>query len=154
VATTHGQDDEPGGRCPADDVGMKVGELRAEALTLGFTPQDEVRWLSPLELARTTVKVAVSTLLADYTDRREVQAALPDGLVEIPDPGPEGLWLDFVADLGDGFDPTHSVAWLLVPAARLERLGRDRRLGAGCLPHRRSGRLLRARRVPRVRTEP
>jgi hypothetical protein len=55
----------------------------------------------------------VSTLLADYTDRREVQAALPDGLVEIPDPGPEGLWIDFVADLGDGFDPTYSVAWLL-----------------------------------------
>jgi hypothetical protein len=92
---------------------MKVGELRADAQALGFTPQDQVRWLSPRQLLRTAGMVAVSSLFADYADRREVQAALLGDLVPIPPAGPDGLWLDFVADLGDGFDPTYSVAWLL-----------------------------------------
>ncbi|WP_426006604.1 hypothetical protein ACPFL9_06840 [Paenarthrobacter sp. NyZ202] len=34
-----------------------------------------------------------------------------------PDTGPEELWLDFTADLGDGFDATYTVAWLLAQEA-------------------------------------
>src|SRR5918911_1921835 len=92
---------------------MDVGRLRGHARALGFTPQDEVRWLAPGELLRTAVKVVLSSLFADYADRREVQAALPATTVTIVPDADGGLWFDYVADLGDGFDPTYTVACLL-----------------------------------------
>ena len=92
---------------------MDVGRLREHARALGFTPQDQVRWLAPAELVRTAVKVVLSSLFADYADRREVQAALPATTLTLtPDPD-GGFWFDHVADLGDGFDPTYTVARLL-----------------------------------------
>lgn len=96
---------------------MKTRSLRDHASDLGFTPQDEVRWLSPQELWRTAVKVGLSSVFADYADRREVQAALPSGVIELGADGDGETWVDFVADLGDGFDPTFTVACLI---ARLE----------------------------------
>ena len=39
---------------------MDVGRLRDHARILGFTPQDEVRWLAPAELVRTAIKVVLS----------------------------------------------------------------------------------------------
>src|SRR3954453_9945243 len=94
---------------------MDVGRLREHARTLGFTPQDEVRWLAPGELLRTAIKVALSSLFADYADRREVQAALPATTMTLVPDADGGLWFDHVADLGDGFDPTYTVARLLPP---------------------------------------
>lgn len=92
---------------------MRFQALREHAADLGFTPQDEVRWLSPQELWRTAVKVGLSSVFADYADRREVQAALPSELIVLP-PGDDGqTWIDFVADIGDGFDPTFTVACLI-----------------------------------------
>ncbi len=98
---------------------MDVGRLREHARALGFTPQDEVRWLAPGELLRTAVKVVLSSVFADYADRREVQAALPATVLALAPDADGGLWLDHVADLGDGFDPTYTVAMLLA-ADRLE----------------------------------
>jgi hypothetical protein len=92
---------------------MDVGRLREYARVLGFTPQDEVRWLAPGELVRTAVKVFLSSLFADYSDRREVQAALPATVLTVAADGDGGLWLDHVADLGDGFDPTYTVARMI-----------------------------------------
>ncbi|MGZ4612910.1 MAG: metallophosphoesterase [Kineosporiaceae bacterium] len=89
---------------------MDVGRLREHARVLGFTPQDEVRWLAPGELLRTAIKVALSSLFADYLDRREVQAALPATTLRLAPDADGGLWLDHVADLGDGFDSTYTVA--------------------------------------------
>lgn len=76
-----------------------------------------VRWLSPRVLVEAALRVVVSDLFGEYADKREFQAALD------PNPGPplsyEGdeqdsvLWLDFVADLGDGFDSTYAMACLL-----------------------------------------
>ena len=48
---------------------MDVDRLRAHARALGFTPQDEVRWLEPGELLRTAIKVVLSSVFADYADR-------------------------------------------------------------------------------------
>src|SRR3954452_24375051 len=98
---------------------MDVGRLREHARTLGFTPQDQVRWLAPGELLRTAVKVVLSSVFADYADRREVQAALPASVLALAPDAEGGLWWDHVADLGDGFDPTYTVA-LLLAADRLE----------------------------------
>jgi hypothetical protein len=101
---------------------MRLAELRRHAAELGFTPQEEVRWLSPQELWRTAVKVGLSSVFADYADRREVQAALPVVPIELPAGADGGAWVDFVADLGDGFDPTFTVA-CLIARHELEVLG-------------------------------
>ena len=98
---------------------MDVDRLRGHARVLGFTPQDEVRWLAPGELVRTAIKVVLSSVFADYADRREVQAALPASVLVLAPDSEGGLWFDHVADLGDGFDPTYTVA-LLLAADRLE----------------------------------
>ncbi|MEU6934833.1 hypothetical protein AB0A05_37710 [Streptomyces sp. NPDC046374] len=94
---------------------MKVRELRGHADALGFTPQEPVRWLAPGELARTAVKVVLAAVFAGYADKREFQGVLAAELLEAPPGRPEAreLWFDFVADLGDGFDATSSVAWAL-----------------------------------------
>jgi hypothetical protein len=100
---------------------MKVSELRAHEEALGFRPQDAVRWLAPAELWRAGVKVALSSVFAAYADKREIQASLPAGPALDRRGGPEGdeLWIDYVADLGDGFDATCTVASLLA-ADKLE----------------------------------
>ncbi len=109
---------------------MKVDQLRSHAVRLGFTPQDQVRWLAPAQLLRTAIKVGLSSVFADFADRREVQAALPKPAIEIPPDVDGGLWVDFVADLGDGFDPTYTVA-LLLAQDRLAVLGVDQPLPRG-----------------------
>ena len=97
---------------------MKVADLREREEDLGFRPEDAVRWLSPRELWRAGVKVVLSSVFASYADKREVQEALEPTELKVPPAGGE-LWLDFVADLGDGFDATCTVAGLLA-ADRLE----------------------------------
>ncbi|MFN8074546.1 MAG: hypothetical protein U0Q15_03875 [Kineosporiaceae bacterium] len=78
-----------------------------------FTPREPVRWLAPGELARTALKAALSSAFAGYWDKRETQAGLGAELVEVPADPDGGLWLDYTADTGDGFDATATVAWLL-----------------------------------------
>lgn len=136
---------------------MKHWELAQHSGKLGFTPRDAVRWLSPIALGRTGLKVAAATLFADFGDKRELEAGLPGeplylGRLPLPGqaaqpavmdkglPAPDELrsrdeapaqgagtqagelWLDFTADLGDGFDATYSVA-LLLAQDRLEVAG-------------------------------
>ncbi|MFI8916618.1 hypothetical protein ACIGW4_34110 [Streptomyces sp. NPDC053513] len=91
---------------------MDFQELRKQAAAILFTPREPVRWLAPKELARTAVKVGLAAVFANYSDKREIQGALEAGLLRAPlaDPGAEEIWIDFVADLGDGFEATCSVA--------------------------------------------
>ncbi|MDQ6615308.1 MAG: hypothetical protein M3083_11315 [Actinomycetota bacterium] len=49
--------------------------------------------------------------MTSYTDSRELQALVPGGVFDRSEPGE--LWLDYVADLGDGFNSTYTVARLL-----------------------------------------
>ncbi len=69
-------------------------------------------WLSPSQLAGTAVRVVLSTQFGAYLDKRELQNALPPSVFE-EYADAEEIWLDYVADLGDGFDATYSIAWLL-----------------------------------------
>ncbi|HEX6968828.1 MAG TPA: metallophosphoesterase [Micromonosporaceae bacterium] len=79
---------------------------------LGFTPRRPVPWLAPLLLLSTGLRTLLAVLFGAYLDKRELQSALPSRVHE--QPGTDGeLWLDYVADLGDGFDATYSVAYLL-----------------------------------------
>ena len=78
---------------------------------LGYTPQRQVAWLRPQLLASTGVRVAMAQLFGAYLDKRELQAALPGEVFVHQADG--DFWIDYVADLGDGFDATYSIAWLL-----------------------------------------
>ncbi len=78
---------------------------------LGFTRRNRmVSWFSPRELSGTALQVLLSATFGAYSDKREIQAAL-EPTPSLPYTGE--LWVDFVADLGDGFGPTYSVASLL-----------------------------------------
>jgi hypothetical protein len=79
---------------------------------LGFRPRPPVGWLQPVQLSGTALRVILSQLFGAYLDKRELQNTLP---ARIYDEGADRdeLWFDFVADLGDGFDSTYSVAYLL-----------------------------------------
>ncbi len=71
-----------------------------------------VGWFQVKQLATTGIKAIVSSLFGNYADRREIQAALSGP--EIYDfSDRESLWIDYVADVGDGFNATYSVATLL-----------------------------------------
>jgi hypothetical protein len=77
---------------------------------LGFVPQRAVRWLSPTELARTGLATILAGIFGVYADKREQQDGRSfDQDVFVHD----GQWLDFVADVGDGFDATYTVASLV-----------------------------------------
>jgi Calcineurin-like phosphoesterase len=79
---------------------------------LGFTPRPPVAWLAPLQLLRTGVRAALATTFGAYLDKRELQGVLPSRVYQQEGENGE-LWLDYVADNGDGFNATYSIAYLL-----------------------------------------
>jgi len=83
-----------------------------------------VQWFDPVILADAALRVVLSSVFGAYSDKREMQAAIEPPPHEYG-PGADGtLWIDFVADLGDGFDSTYAVASLL-GQERLELAGGD-----------------------------
>jgi hypothetical protein len=132
--------DVPGGtiaRPAVEPQQLRTGEHQiippgpASLQHLRWKQQKMVRWLSPPQLAVTGLRAVLSAVFGSYTDRRELQAGLSelerpskgelnqvdfDGLVydytQHPD-AEAGFWIDYVADLGDGFASTYTVAWLL-----------------------------------------
>ncbi|SDC32726.1 metallophosphoesterase family protein [Actinokineospora iranica] len=78
---------------------------------LGFAPQPAVRWLAPKVLVSTGIQSLIAAIFGSYADKRELQGGLAAG-VHRHDATDE-LWFDFVADIGDGFDATYSIASLL-----------------------------------------
>jgi len=96
-------------------VTVDAEEPRPRSFTpqqLGFTPRGPVPWLSPGQLAVTALRVVLSSWFGAYLDKRELQQALPDTVFdEGADDGE--TWFDYVSDIGDGFDPTYTVAYLL-----------------------------------------
>ncbi|NPU15290.1 hypothetical protein HL666_31445 [Bradyrhizobium sp. 83002] len=83
------------------------------------------RWFNPLLLIKLLNNVVTSAMFGQYADRRLMVAALdtvtPDehmaratAFARSLSPTTQGpVWIDFVADLGDGFDSTYAVACLL-----------------------------------------
>jgi hypothetical protein len=76
-----------------------------------------VRWLSPTELGRAALKVLLGSQFGQYVDKRETQQgpAFEQGpyFDHSNTAAGEEFWLDYVSDIGDGFDATYSVASLL-----------------------------------------
>ncbi|MFV2022085.1 metallophosphoesterase [Micromonospora sp. LOL_023] len=118
----------PAGPDPA--ASTSVGHHRPESLDpkeLGFTPQPPVPWLAPMLLLGTGLRTLLAILLGAYLDKRELQGALP-GDLHSHDAVDGELWIDYVADLGDGFPATYSLAYLLAqPDLDIDGAGRLRR---------------------------
>jgi hypothetical protein len=103
---------------------------------LGFTPQRPVGWLAPLLLLSTGLRTLLALLFGAYLDKRELQNSLDGSWFDHSVTEDGECWLDYVADLGDGFHATYSVAWLLaqprlevggvaLPRGRLLLMGGD-----------------------------
>jgi hypothetical protein len=97
-------------REPSDTLLRRPSKL--DPAELGFTPRRPVAWLSPTQLAATGIRVAFAAQFGAYLDKRELQLALPTAVHEDHANDPE-LWIDYISDLGDGFDATYSMAYLL-----------------------------------------
>lgn len=78
---------------------------------LRFSPQRPVRWMSPRTLAETAARFGLARLLGGYLDRRELFGSREQDV--FAHDADEELWLDYVADIGDGFDATYSIAYLM-----------------------------------------
>jgi hypothetical protein len=86
-----------------------------------------VGWYDPRQLSRTAVDVAVSTIFGRHADYRVTEALVsPDTDQDVfgDEPGEpadhdgifdysrdEQMWIDYIADTGDGWDSTYSVAY-------------------------------------------
>ncbi len=80
---------------------------------LRFKCKSGVRWFSPSVLATAAQRVAISSAFGDFLDKRELQNTLAIGSIMHPLGRDEkDVWIDFIADTGDGFNATYSVAWL------------------------------------------
>jgi hypothetical protein len=78
---------------------------------LGFRRRPMVRWFDPHQLVDTAARVMGSGLWNSYADSREMQALVAAKVYDRSE-GDE-IWLDYVADLGDGWNPTYTIARLL-----------------------------------------
>ena len=77
-------------------------------------------WFNPVLLGKLLLRVITSDVFGQYADRRLIEAALDPNKVGVTFdamPGKEvarsSIWIDYAADLGDGFDATHAIATLL-----------------------------------------
>jgi hypothetical protein len=89
-------------------------------------------WFHPILLSKLLLKVIISDVFGQYADRRLIQAALDpadkkellkraDLSTEMIKDADGALWFDYVADLGDGFDGTYAIAYLLAqPSLQVE----------------------------------
>jgi hypothetical protein len=86
--------------------------------------QSMAAWFDPRLLVQTGIRVAISTVFGEMADRREAMAAA-NAVADQPfDPSFNyekarrngEFWLDFLADTGDGWDPTYAIAQLVTQA--------------------------------------
>ena len=78
-----------------------------------FERKPMVNWYDPKQLAFTSVKTVLSSVFGNFADRRELQAALDQETNPFDYSQKEELWFDYISDLGDGFNPTFTLAHLL-----------------------------------------
>ncbi|MDJ1473059.1 metallophosphoesterase [Xanthocytophaga flava] len=81
----------------------------------GFQQQSMVKWYDVKQLALTGLRSVISGVFGNYSDRREIQAALDlaDDNQNHVDRAQDEIWVDYISDLGDGFNSTYTMADLL-----------------------------------------
>jgi hypothetical protein len=76
---------------------------------LRFTRQHATRWFSPGVLGASGLHVAITAAFGSFLDKRELQSSHPCE-PDLRYADRDELWLDYVADTGDGFAATATVA--------------------------------------------
>ena len=94
-------------------------------------PADMVGWYDPMQLSRTAIEVFFSTLFGRHADYRLMEALTPDSdshfdFTKEWQPGSnnreeenetgkerEDIWIDYVGDVGDGWNSTYTIAHCL-----------------------------------------
>ncbi|MBJ7328507.1 MAG: metallophosphoesterase, partial [Solirubrobacteraceae bacterium] len=94
------------------DLPRSQADREAELRALGFVREGPTRWLDPGLLIRSGIQSVVSSAFGRFADRREMQAKVDQPVYEAHTDRDE-MWLDFLADTGDGFPATMTMAWLL-----------------------------------------
>jgi len=115
-------------------------------LRKGRLPQ-MVSWYDPRLLTRVGIRTIVSSVFGQYADQRLMQAVTdrcddaelcrrydyadprshdPQRRIGMDESG--AFWIDYIADVGDGFEPTYTAAYLLAQDSLAVK-------GAGQLPH-------------------
>ncbi|SCU93972.1 conserved membrane hypothetical protein [Cupriavidus necator] len=120
----------PGGSQAAADAAGSAKIASASAATGRvelYTQRTMVNWLSPLQLPFTAMRVAVAMAIGAFADQRMVQAALttlnPNPPLAVPADEDGGVWVDYLADTGDGWDSTYSMALCVSHAVTLREQG-------------------------------
>lgn len=78
-----------------------------------FERKPMVNWYDVKQLASTGLKTVISGIFGNFADRREMEAALSNGYKFHDMSDKPELWIDYVSDLGDGFNSTYTVAHLM-----------------------------------------
>jgi len=78
-----------------------------------FERKKMVNWYDPEQLAYTATKTVISGIFGNFADRREMQAALDPKLEPHDLSDKSEVWIDYISDLGDGFDATYTMAHLM-----------------------------------------
>ena len=117
-----------------------------------------VDWFSPILLVKVGIRTVLSKTIGDYADQRPMQASADDpdneaelwGRHDFRDVTPQNsdgtnngkslkfdadgaLWVDFIADLGDGFEATYAMAYMMAKN-KLEVAGVSHEEAPGGLP--------------------
>jgi len=99
-----------------------------------YTRLSMTDWFSVGVLLSTGIRDLLSQIFAAYADRRATIAALSpaetyDGLADR-----DALWFDYIADVGDGWNSTYSMAWCLAqPTQRVSISNEPTTLKRGAL---------------------
>lgn len=92
-----------------------------------YTQEPMVNWLSPVQLLMTAARVTVARTIGAFADARAVQAALNPLATNPPIPvaadAEDGVWIDYLADTGDGWHSTYSMALCASHPVRLQAEG-------------------------------
>lgn len=121
---------------------VERSKAKIKALRAGELPQ-MVDWFDPLLLVKVGIRTVLSKTIGDYADQRPMQAAHDDpeneddlclrhdyrkiiphmtAAAAIDDFGADknltfdadgALWVDFIADLGDGYEATYAMAYMI-----------------------------------------
>lgn len=77
-----------------------------------FEQKPMVGWYDVKQLMSTAVKTVVSSVFGSYSDKREIQAfAQQQSYFDFSEK--DELWIDYISDLGDGFNSTYTMAHLM-----------------------------------------
>jgi len=77
-----------------------------------FEKKPMVNWYDVGQLAATGLKTVISSVFGNFADKREIQASLSDNC-QFDYTKDNEIWIDYISDLGDGFDATYTMAHLM-----------------------------------------